>query len=374
VAQGGNNAYSAQLGDFGYGIAYYDARTGQAIDYDGNPVVDDGSDPRKTSEIEAARQAASANQAEQQQRDAGMQQTGAAQSALSSVQNANFDPMGDATNAALALAQPGRYAGAAEREMALASAAGRNIGAADASNVAAAAAQGKEYGADLGAYRQDIDLLRQTALGQGPSAAQSLAQSQLDQTVRAQAALAAQARGGNVAGGMRAAMQAGNQMQLQAINQFGALRASEQLQGQAQLANAQQGLATAQGARAGVLQTARGNDIARANTQAQAQNTTAGQRVAFAADGTARDTAGYNALSGQNRDNEDARQARARLALGAAGQFTATAAAREADRLARRHGTAMANKAGEMTDKDWVGTAANVGGSVFGSIAKAAGQ
>ncbi len=96
-----------------------------------------------------------------------------------------------------------------------------------------------QFGDQVGQFSQDVGLLRRTAEGTGPSAAQAMMQSALGQNARAMQAVAGQARGGNLAAGIRAATQAGAQQGLQSTNQLAALRAQEQLTGQAQLAGAQ---------------------------------------------------------------------------------------------------------------------------------------
>lgn len=114
----------------------------------------------------------------------------------------------------------------------------------------------------LGQYGQDINLLRRSAVGQGPSAAQAMAKSQLDSNIRAQASMAAGARGGNLAAAQRQASLAGSSMMMQSANQMSALRAQEQLTAQAQLAAAQGQHAQAQGM-------ARGQDLQRAMQNVQ---------------------------------------------------------------------------------------------------------
>jgi hypothetical protein len=83
--------------------------------------------------------------------------------------------------------------------------------------------------AGLAQTRADLGDLRNAAAGHGPSAAALLAKAQLDDNIRAQAAAAATARGGNIQGAMRNAALAGSQMQLQTAQQIAAQRAQEQL-------------------------------------------------------------------------------------------------------------------------------------------------
>lgn len=87
-------------------------------------------------------------------------------------------------------------------------------------------------------FGQDIGMLRSAAMGQGPSAAQALMRSGLDANARGARSLAAGARGGNLAGGLRAAIGAGSAANQQAIQQSAALRAQEQLSAMGQLSGA----------------------------------------------------------------------------------------------------------------------------------------
>lgn len=126
---------------------------------------------------------------------------------------------------------------------------------------------------------QDNNIIRNSALGNGPSAAQILAKQQLDQSIQAQASQAAQARGGNVAAGMRAAANAGSQMQLQGAQQMSALRAQEQLNAQGLLVQGnnavtagQNALTGANTALGGQVAQARGQDIGQAVSSATAAN------------------------------------------------------------------------------------------------------
>lgn len=126
-------------------------------------------------------------------------------------------------------------------------------------------------------YGNDLNVIRNSAQGRGPSAAENLARSQLDNNIRAQSAMAATARGGNVAAAMRGAQNAGSQMMLQSQAQIAAQRAQEQLnaqslmnQGNAQLAGAQNNLTQSRIAM-------RGQDIGQAQASAQATGQVAGQ-------------------------------------------------------------------------------------------------
>jgi len=80
--------------------------------------------------------------------------------------------------------------------------------------------------------QRDLGIVRDSALGRGPSAAENLARSQMDASVRAQAAQAAAARGGNVASAQRAAAQSATDTRLQSTAQLAAQRAQEQLNAQ----------------------------------------------------------------------------------------------------------------------------------------------
>lgn len=109
--------------------------------------------------------------------------------------------------------------------------------AADASRAAggiygAGQASAAAQGAQFGQTGQDLGAVRASAMGMGPSAAEHLARSQLDSNIRAQSAMAATARGGNIASAMRGAQGAGQNMMLQSQQQIAAQRAQEQLNAQ----------------------------------------------------------------------------------------------------------------------------------------------
>lgn len=133
----------------------------------------------------------------------------------------------------------------------------------------------------LDEYGQDIGLLRASAQGTGPSAAEALAKSQLYNNIRAQASMAAGARGGNVAAAQRAAALASSNMQMQSAQQMSAMRAQEQLTAQAQLA-------AAQGQRAQAMGMARGQDL-----QKGFQNVQGAAMAAQAAQGQTAAQAGF---------------------------------------------------------------------------------
>lgn len=137
-------------------------------------------------------------------------------------------------------------------------AAAQGVGTAGAASRAAGVGQ-------LGQYGSDLSMVRNSANGSGPSAAQALAKSQLDSNIAAQSAMAAQARGGNIAGALRGAQQAGQGMMLQSQQQNAALRAQEQL-------NAQQTMMAGNAQLAGALGNQRVTDVNQAVAGAGALN------------------------------------------------------------------------------------------------------
>lgn len=137
-----------------------------------------------------------------------------------------------------------------------AAAAAGAIGQAGQANAAAQNAQFGQTGQDLG-------VVRASALGMGPSAAEHLARSQLDSNIRAQSSMAATARGGNIAAAMRGAQGAGQNMMLQSQQQIAAQRAQEQLNAQGLLTQGNVGLNNA-------IYGARGQDLGQAVSGAQA--------------------------------------------------------------------------------------------------------
>lgn len=175
--------------------------------------------------------------------------------------NPNYNPHLNAANGWNTMALNGRLGEAA------------GSGTANAGQVAAMAGGGRIAGAgapnaglQTGQVFQtaaDNNIIRNSALGTGPSAAEQLAKSQLDQSIRSQASQAATARGGNIASAMRTAAQQGSQMQLQGAQQMAAQRAQEQLSAQGFLTQANAGL----GAQVG---NARGQDIGQATAAASA--------------------------------------------------------------------------------------------------------
>lgn len=137
----------------------------------------------------------------------------------------------------------------------------------------------------------DLGIVRNSAMGRGPSAAENLAKAQLDANIRSQSAMAATARGGNIAAAMRQASNSGTQQSLQSANTLNALRAQEQLNAQGLLttgANALTGAQGSLGGQAAGLATGRAQLI---QSGASAQANVAGQ--------TANDLANMNAAKQQ---------------------------------------------------------------------------
>jgi hypothetical protein len=84
-----------------------------------------------------------------------------------------------------------------------------------------------------------IGMLNQAAQGSVPSAAQNQQTQGIGQAIQSQAAMAAAARGGNLAAAMRGAQAAGSGIQAQGIANNAALRANEMATARGQLSNAQ---------------------------------------------------------------------------------------------------------------------------------------
>jgi hypothetical protein len=148
----------------------------------------------------------------------------------------------------------------------------------------------------VNSYGQDLGIIRNSALGTGPSAAQALAKQQLDASIQAQASQAAQARGGNIAAGMRSAANAGTQIQLQGAQQMAAQRAQEQLSAQGLLNQGQQGVNAAQGNLTGAYGALRQQDIGQAQAAAGALQTSAGQQQQMYGQNIGLGTAGLTGL------------------------------------------------------------------------------
>lgn len=145
--------------------------------------------------------------------------------------------------------------------------------------------QGMQDG-QLGQYGADAGIVRDSAMGKGPSAAEHLAKSQLDNNIRAQMAMAGSARGGNLASAQRGAQATGAGMMQQATQQIAAQRAQEQL-------NAQQILGTMDQGLSGAIGNARGQDVLGATNSAGAYANAANS--ANGAAGAANNVFGTNA-------------------------------------------------------------------------------
>lgn len=132
-------------------------------------------------------------------------------------------------------------------------------------------ALGQQFG-QAGQYGQDLGIIRNSAMGNGPSAAAQLAKQQLDASIQAQASQAGQARGGNIAAGMRSAANAGTQIQLQGAQQMAAQRAQEQLNAQGLLNQGNAQLGQTLNAATTQAQGVRQQDIGQAVAGANATN------------------------------------------------------------------------------------------------------
>lgn len=139
-------------------------------------------------------------------------------------------------------------------------------------NYSALANQGQ-----LDQFGNDMNVIRNSALGRGPSAAENLARAQLDNNIRAQSAMAATARGGNIAAAMRGAQGAGQQMMLQSQAQMAAQRAQEQLNAQQLMTQGNTALTGAQNNLTQSRIAMRGQDIGQAQAAASAAGQVAGQ-------------------------------------------------------------------------------------------------
>lgn len=123
--------------------------------------------------------------------------------------------------------------------------------------------QANQTGADLG-------IVRDSAMGRGPSAADLLGQKMIDDSVRATSSQAATARGGNIAGALRASMNAGTDMRLQGAQQIAAQRAQEQLAAQTLLTQGNSALGQQRNAATGAAGGLYGQDVGRADAGARA--------------------------------------------------------------------------------------------------------
>lgn len=118
--------------------------------------------------------------------------------------------------------------------------------------------------------QRDLGIVRNSAEGAGPSAAENLARAQLGANIRSQSAMAAQARGGNVAAGLRSAALAGQNMQLQSQSTIAAQRAQEQLNAQQLLTQGNANVMAGSNALTGAAQ-ANANQFGNVAGQATAQ-------------------------------------------------------------------------------------------------------
>lgn len=141
----------------------------------------------------------------------------------------------------------------------------------------------------------DLGIVRASANGTGPSAAEHLAQSQLDSNIRSQSALAATARGGNIAAAMRTAANSGTQQSLQSAQQISAMRAQEQLNAQGLLTTGANNLTTAQGSLGNQQQNLGAMQAGLIQNGTQLQSQVGGQQ-------TNNDINGYNAIEGANNN------------------------------------------------------------------------
>lgn len=107
----------------------------------------------------------------------------------------------------------------------------QNYGGYDAAMAQSQGAREHQLGA-LGSQRDALGLQRSAALGEAPSAAQTLGRNMLDQSLQAQMAGASSARGGGLAqaAAMRQAQNQAAVQQAQGVNQLSALRAQEMAQ------------------------------------------------------------------------------------------------------------------------------------------------
>jgi hypothetical protein len=193
------------------------------------------------------------------------------------------------------------------------------------------------YGRTLGQAGQmakDIGIVRNTALGNGPSAAAVLGNKLIDDQQRAIAAQAATARGGNLAAAQRNAMNAGQNAELQGQQQILAARANEQL--------AAQGLLGTQNAALGTLYNGAG--------------------------------AGLGALATTDINRQGAMAAGLGNVYGTTGQLAANGVAQLGNATQQFGNLAASQESAERGGRqDILGTAANLAGSSLGAGASLAG-
>lgn len=156
------------------------------------------------------------------------------------------------------------------------------------------------FGQDVAQMGRDVGMVRDAAAGNGPSAASALMKGALDSNARNMVGMAAGARGGNVAAGMRAAANAGRDQGLQAINQMAALRANEQLGAMGQLSGANAALAGARGQLGNAAAQRAGAAIGATNAQTGRQ--AAAAQALTGASGAAANAANAG-ISGVNSQN-----------------------------------------------------------------------
>lgn len=209
---------------------------------------------------------------------------------------------------------------------------GQIMGAGADARAGAVGALGAQAG-QAGQYGQDLGIIRNSALGNGPSAAAMLAKQQLDASVQAQASQAAQARGGNIAAGMRSAANAGSQIQLQGAQQMAAQRAQEQLNAQGLLNQGNASLGQTLNNTTAQAQGMRGQDVAQATDAAKI----AGQNYGTGAGVAGQALGNLTNLSGQY-GNQAATQVQAQQ----------TAEQRYADWLQKQYSIASGVPAGQF--------------------------
>lgn len=179
---------------------------------------------------------------------------------------ANAMARGDQFDAAQSVAQAGQPA---HTELQRIVASGRSVG----------------QSRDRGQAQLDAALFDQAMGRGGPTAAQSMFGSALNQNIRAQRAMSQGVRGGSAAAAMRQGTQAGVQLGLEAQNQAAMLRAQEQQAAQGLLSqNLAQGRAqdlSTLGLRGDLANTAAGASLARAGTAADVLGQLRGQDIAM---------------------------------------------------------------------------------------------
>jgi hypothetical protein len=237
-----------------------------------------------------------------------------------------------------------------------------------------------QQGDQIGQFGNDVGLLRATAEGKGPSAAEHLAASALGANSRAMQSVAAGARGGNLAAGIRAATNAGTQQALQSTQQIAALRAQEQLAGQAQLASAQGQLAGANAARSTAVTNAQAVENQRQGAAATAATQAAQGLNQVAQTGVAGAGQTYDAIAAGGQLYGQGVQT-ATGAYSAGGQVAAEEAKNleEQKRRALEAANVLGTQAGNNMNRESAATTASKGGNitqsqVVGGLFSAGGQ